>query len=156
MSGKPVKLSDFGLSEEFGYMQISDPVRHLGPENAAWDEMAANLPKYLMCEDFRSRVKKLPDFKVSALKSEGEIRRAFLAISYIGMAYQWSSNEAAHSIPAVLAKPWYEVGKLVGRPPILSYTSYSIDNWYRVSHNGKFSRWKPASFTVAETSSTNF
>ena len=80
MSGKPVKLSDFGLSEEFGYMQISDPVRHLGPENAAWDEMAANLSKYLMCEDFRSRVKKLPDFKVSALKSEGEIRRAFLAI----------------------------------------------------------------------------
>ena len=46
MSGKPVKLSDFGLSEEFGYMQSYDPVRHLGPENAAWDEMATNLPKY--------------------------------------------------------------------------------------------------------------
>ncbi|MFM7860339.1 MAG: hypothetical protein ACKO8C_02870, partial [Candidatus Nanopelagicaceae bacterium] len=73
---------------------------------------------------------------VAALKSEGEIRRAFLAISYIGMAYQWSSNDAAHSIPEVLAKPWYEVGKLVGRPPILSYSSYSIDNWYRIDPKG--------------------
>ena len=136
MNQKPVTLSDFGITEEFGYMQEVDPVRHLGPENSAWDEMATNLPKYLMCDDFRERVKKLPKFEISALKSEGEIRRAFLAISYIGMAYQWSSNEAAHSIPEVLAKPWYEVGKLVGRPPILSYSSYSIDNWYRIDPKG--------------------
>jgi indoleamine 2,3-dioxygenase len=55
-----------------------------------------------------------------------------LALSYIGMAYQWSENDAAHVIPAVLAKPWYELGVKVGRPPILSYVSYSIDNWYRL------------------------
>ena len=136
MNQNPVKISDFGITEEFGYMQEVDPVRHLGPANSAWDEMATNLPKYLMCVDFRERVKKLPKFEVSALASEGEIRRAFLAISYIGMAYQWSSNEPAHSIPEVLANPWYEVGKLVGRPPILSYSSYSIDNWYRIDPKG--------------------
>ena len=136
MSGQPVKLSDFGLSEEFGYMQHVDPVVTLPPGNEAWDEMGKNLPKYLMGTNFRQRVKDLPAFKIETLKTDGEIRRAFLILSYIGQAYQWSDNEPAHVLPAVLAKPWYEVGKLVGRPPILSYTSYSIDNWYLLDKKG--------------------
>ena len=136
MSGQPVKLSDFGLSEEFGYMQHVDPVVTLPPGNEAWDEMGKNLPKYLMGSDFRQRVKDLPDFKIDTLKTDGQIRRAFLVLSYIGQAYQWSDNEPAHVLPAKLAKPWYEVGKLVGRPPILSYTSYSIDNWYLLDKKG--------------------
>ena len=136
MSGQPVKLSDFGLSEEFGYMQHTDPVVTLPPGNEAWDEMGKNLPKYLMGSDFRQRVKDLPAFKIETLKTDGEIRRAFLILSYIGQAYQWSDNEPADILPAVLAKPWYEVGKLVGRPPILSYTSYSIDNWYLLDKKG--------------------
>ena len=136
MSAQPVKLSDFGLNEEFGYMQHSDPVVTLPPGNEAWDEMGKNLPKYLMGSNFRQRVKDLPAFKIETLKTDGEIRRAFLILSYIGQAYQWSDNEPAHVLPAVLAKPWYEVGKLVGRPPILSYTSYSIDNWYLLDKKG--------------------
>ena len=136
MSGQPVKLSDFGLSEEFGYMQHTEPVATLPPGNEAWDEMGKNLPKYLMGTNFRQRVKDLPAFKIDTLKTDGEIRRAFLVLSYIGQAYQWSDNEPAHVLPAVLAKPWYEVGKLVGRPPILSYTSYSIDNWYLLDKKG--------------------
>jgi indoleamine 2,3-dioxygenase len=136
VSGQPVKLSDFGLSEEFGYMQHVDPVVTLPPGNEAWDEMGKNLPKYLMGTNFRQRVKDLPAFEIETLKTDGEIRRAFLILSYIGQAYQWSDNEPAHVLPAVLAKPWYEVGKLVGRPPILSYTSYSIDNWYLLDKKG--------------------
>jgi len=100
---KPVSLAEFGLSREFGYMQHQDPVRSLSAANEAWDEMARNLPKYLMGSDFRSRVKALPPFRMDALTSEGEVRRAMLALSYIGMAYQWSENDAAHVIPAILA-----------------------------------------------------
>ena len=136
MSAQPVKLSDFGLSEEFGYMQHSEPVATLPSGNEAWDEMGKNLPKYLMGSDFRQRVKDLPEFKIDTLKTDGQIRRAFLVLSYIGQAYQWSDNEPAHVLPAKLAKAWYEVGKLVGRPPILSYTSYSIDNWYLLDKKG--------------------
>jgi indoleamine 2,3-dioxygenase len=35
-----------------------------------------------------------------------------------------------------LAVPWFEVGKLVGRPPILSYQSYASDNWRRFDKSG--------------------
>ncbi|MFZ9354304.1 MAG: hypothetical protein ACO25L_05745 [Candidatus Nanopelagicales bacterium] len=136
MSSQVVKIEDFGLSEEFGYMQNVDPVTSLPAGNEAWDEMGKNLPKYLMGSDFRKRVKELPPFNLQTLKTEGEIRRAMLVLSYIGMAYQWSDNNPAFVIPERLAKPWYEVGKLVGRPPILSYASYSIDNWYRLDKKG--------------------
>jgi indoleamine 2,3-dioxygenase len=132
LATKAVSLAEFGLSPEWGYMQHQDPIKSLSPGNEAWDEMARNLPKYLMASNFRKRVEELPPFQVSSLNAEGEIRRAMLALSYIGMAYQWSEEVAAQTIPSVLAKPWYEVGKLVGRPPILSYASYSIDNWYRL------------------------
>ena len=137
MSKNPVLISDYGISREYGYMQSEDPVRSLSVDNAAWDDLGHNLPKYLMGDGFRDRVKKLPPFQLTALKSEGDIRRAMLVLSYIGMAYQWSENAAAEVIPAVLAKPWYEVGKLVGRPPILSYASYSIDNWSRLDRKSE-------------------
>jgi indoleamine 2,3-dioxygenase len=39
-------------------------------------------------------------------------------------------------MPASLAVPWFEVGKLVGRPPILSYQSYASDNWRRFDKSG--------------------
>ena len=136
MGSQIVKIEDFGISEEFGYMQNVDPVTSLPAGNEAWDEMGKNLPKYLMGSDFRKRVKELPPFNIQTLKTEGEIRRAMLVLSYIGMAYQWSDNNPAFVIPERLAKPWFEVGKLVGRPPILSYASYSIDNWYRLDKKG--------------------
>jgi len=136
MGSQVVKIEDFGISEEFGYMQNVDPVTSLPAGNEAWDEMGKNLPKYLMGSDFRKRVKELPPFNIQTLKTEGEIRRAMLVLSYIGMAYQWSDTNPAFVIPERLAKPWYEVGKLVGRPPILSYASYSIDNWYRLDKKG--------------------
>lgn len=136
MSSQVVKIEDFGISEEFGYMQNVDPVTSLPAGNEAWDEMGKNLPKYLMGSNFRKRVKELPPFNIQTLKTEGEIRRAMLVLSYIGMAYQWSDNNPAFVIPERLANPWFEVGKLVGRPPILSYASYSIDNWYRLDKKG--------------------
>ena len=96
MSGQPVKLSDFGLDEKFGYMQHVDPVTTLPPGNEAWDEMGKNLPKHLMGSDFRQRVKDLPPFRIDTLKTDGEIRRAFLVLSYIGQAYQWSARCCTH------------------------------------------------------------
>jgi indoleamine 2,3-dioxygenase len=59
-----------------------------------------------------------------------------LILSYIGQSYQWSENSPATVMPANLAIPWHQVGKLVGRPPILSYQSYAADNWRRFDASG--------------------
>lgn len=131
-----VRLVDFGLSEEFGYLPHYDPAQSLSPGNEEWDEFALDIPKLLMGSDLRKRVKELKPFDISALKGEPDVQRAMMILSYIGQSYQWSDNEPAHTLPKNLALPWYQVGKLVGRPPILSYQSYANDNWRRLDAKG--------------------
>jgi indoleamine 2,3-dioxygenase len=131
-----VRLIDFGLSEEFGYLPHYDPAQSLSPGNEEWDHFALDIPKLLMGSDFRKRVKELKPFDISALKGAPDIQRAMMILSYIGQSYQWSDNEPAHTLPKNLALPWYEVGKLAGRPPILSYQSYANDNWRRLDPTG--------------------
>ncbi|NBO16903.1 MAG: hypothetical protein EBV11_04225, partial [Actinobacteria bacterium] len=104
--------------------------------NEEWDQFGKDLPKLLMSTSFRAKVKALPKFNIDKLKGEAEIQRAMLVLSYIGQAYQWSENTPATVMPKNLALPWYEVGKLVGRPPILSYQSYASDNWRRFDKSG--------------------
>jgi indoleamine 2,3-dioxygenase len=133
---KPAKIADFGITEEFGYLPTYDPAQSLSAGNEEWDQFGKDLPKLLMGTSFRSRVKALPKFNIEKLSGEAEVQRAMLILSYIGQAYQWSENTAAHVMPANLAMPWYEVGKLVGRPPILSYQSYASDNWRRFDKGG--------------------
>ena len=133
---KPVKIADYGITEEFGYLPTFDPAKNLSAGNEEWDQFGRDIPKLLMSSDFRKRVTELPDFKVSALKGDAEIQRAMLVLSYIGQSYQWSDVKPATTLPKKLALPWYEVGKLVGRPPILSYQSYASDNWRRIDPNG--------------------
>jgi indoleamine 2,3-dioxygenase len=131
-----VKISDFGITEEFGYLPAYEPAQSLSAGNEEWDQYGKDLPKLLMGTNFRARVRALPSFNVAALKGEAEIQRAMLVLSYIGQAYQWSENSPATLMPSNLAKPWFEVGKLVGRPPILSYQSYASDNWRRFDKSG--------------------
>ena len=132
----PAKIADYGITEEFGYLPSYDPAQSLSAGNEEWDQFGKDLPKLLMGSDFRKRVNALPKFNIDKLNGEAEIQRAMLVLSYIGQAYQWSDNKAATVMPEVLAKPWYEVGKLVGRPPILSYQSYASDNWRRFDKTG--------------------
>ena len=120
---KPVKIADYGITKEFGYLPSKDPAQSLSPGNEEWDQFGKDLPKLLMSTNFRAKVKALPKFNIDKLKGEAEIQRAMLVLSYIGQSYQWSENSPATTMPANLALPWYEVGKLVGRPPILSYQS---------------------------------
>jgi len=127
----PAKIADYGITEEFGYLPAYDPAQSLSAGNEEWDQFGKDLPKLLMGTNFRKRVQALPKFNIDKLNGEAEIQRAMLVLSYIGQSYQWSDNQAATVMPQVLAKPWYEVGKLVGRPPILSYQSYASDNWRR-------------------------
>ena len=133
---KLAKIADYGITEEFGYLPSYDPAQSLSAGNEEWDQFGKDLPKLLMGTNFRKRVNALPKFNIDKLNGEAEIQRAMLVLSYIGQAYQWSDNKAATVMPEVLAKPWYEVGKLVGRPPILSYQSYASDNWRRFDKTG--------------------
>ena len=35
-----------------------------------------------------------------------------------------------------MARPWFKVAQRLGRPPVLSYASYALDNWRRLDPGG--------------------
>lgn len=135
-SFSPISLSAFDVDPVRGFLPAEDPLTSLPSAFAPWDEAARNLPKLLMTDRIRSIIDALPPFPVDQLSGDREVRRAMQVLSYLGHAYVWGEQSTVDHIPAGLARPWYEVAKLSGRPPVLSYASYALDNWYRFDKDG--------------------
>ena len=61
-----------------------------------------------------------------------DLKLAMSHLSFIAHAYIWGDNKPNESIPSVLANPWVKAANNQGRPPILSYASYCLDNWFLI------------------------
>ena len=108
------------------------------------EEIAGNLPKLLLTGKVQSLIKSLneEDLSVNELFIESRIKNIRLAmvhLSFISHAYIWGGIKPESSLPEVLAKPWVKVSKTLGRPPILSYASYCLDNWFKIDEDEEIS-----------------
>jgi len=128
-------MNEFQIDPERGFLPATDPVDHLPAYFAPWEELGQNLPKLLTASKLRAFVKALPLLDAGNLKSEPEKRRAMVLLSFIGHGYVWGEGETLRTIPVPLAVPWYQVAEQLGRPPVLSYASYALDNWRRIDSN---------------------
>ncbi len=126
-------LSHYEIDENRGYLPSEDPLRELPPALAIWDEVAYDLPKLLVSGRIRTFLRKIPLIDPTPhLSTPAAWRRAMQALSYIGHAYVWGEPEPPAALPANIALPWYTVAQRLGRPPVLSYASYALDNWRRL------------------------
>lgn len=131
------KLTDFGLTKERGFLPHQDPLRRIArSEFNEWEEVAVNLPKYMAGLSVRRVVDSLPPFPLSKLNDSRELQRAMVILSFIGHAYVFGADPVVESLPSILAVPWSEVADKLGRPPVLSYESYALDNWHRIDPTG--------------------
>ena len=102
--------------------------------------IAAQLPKLLLTNQVQSKINKLKknDLSVDILiknKKAKEINLAMAHLSFIAHAYIWGGKSPQRILPEVISKPWVKLSKYLGRPPILSYASYCLDNWYKINKN---------------------
>jgi indoleamine 2,3-dioxygenase len=127
------RLNKYEVHPERGFLPALDPLDRL-PENfAPWEAMAHDLPKFLVTGKARTFFKELPLLDATTLRDDHrEGKRAMVILSFLGHAYVWGEQETVSSIPACLAVPWYQIARLLGRPPVLSYASYALDNWRRL------------------------
>ena len=107
-------------------------------------DIASNLPKLLLTGTVQSTIDSLSakDLSVNELFIENRIKNIKLAmvhLSFISHAYIWGGLKPQHSLPEVITLPWVKVAKILGRPPILSYASYCLDNWFKINANEKIS-----------------
>ena len=101
-------------------------------------EIANELPKLLLTNNIKNRINKLKvnELSIDILlknKNEKEINLAMSHLSFIAHAFMWGGNKPEKILPEVVSKPWVKLSKYLGRPPILSYASYCLDNWYKVN-----------------------
>jgi indoleamine 2,3-dioxygenase len=132
-SSHPFSLSDFEISCERGFLP-SDPCDTL-PDCAALNHLGRELPKLLSARRVRRWIAEQPALipKVPPHWSDQELRAAMRILSFAGHAYVWEvPDQPAVKLPSQLARPWSEIALKLGRPPVLSYASYALDNWRRL------------------------
>jgi len=129
----PLTLSDYEISPEQGFLP-KDPLEKL-PDMPELTHLGHELPKLLSARTVRRFIDEqrrlLPSIP-STWRTE-EYRAAMRILSFCGHAYIWEvPDQPAATLPPQLAQPWHEVARQLGRPPVLSYASYALDNWRRL------------------------
>lgn len=120
------------LSSQRGFLPLQDPLKRLPQAFDAWETAASELPKLLVSDQLRRTIERLPRCPVQLLGRNPERERAMTLLSYLGHAYVWGGGGTpAHVLPATLAVPWHAVATSLGRPPVLSYSSYALNNYFR-------------------------
>src|SRR5579862_10046158 len=117
------------ISRERGFLPRQDPLIRLPYGFEAWEDVARHLPKLLVSDRLRETIAHLPPFPSDAIANDRERERAMVLLSYLGHAYVWGAQQPAVSLPARLAVPWHAVAQSLGRPPVLSYSSYALHNY---------------------------
>ncbi len=132
----PLDLAAFDITPERGFLPRRDPLAtlpHRWP--AVLNDLAQALPKLLAARQLRAYVDALRESWGNSLGNRDldELRSAARILSFAGHGYVWEDpHQPADRIPASLAVPWHHVMKKLGRPPVLSYASYALDNWRRL------------------------
>ena len=130
---QPLLLADFGISVEGGFLP-SNPCETL-PDSPVLNQLGHELPKLLSTRQVRRFIDGQPSLLPSIPLNwhENDYRTAMRILSFAGHAYVWETpGQPAAKLPAQLACPWHEIGQKLGRPPVLSYASYALDNWRRL------------------------
>jgi len=129
------------------FLPKQDPLKEFknpNPSSKRIENIAKSLPKLLLTGAIHDSIDSLnPNaLSVNALIKNGNSREIKLAMSYLSFiahAYIWGGAKPKSLLPEAVAKPWVQLADYIGRPPILSYASYCLDNWYRINPKKKIS-----------------
>ncbi|NOS78864.1 MAG: hypothetical protein HOP35_13050 [Nitrospira sp.] len=129
----PLVLSDYDISPDHGFLP-HDPFEQL-PDSPMLNHLGHELPKLLSARMVRQFIdgqrQLLPS--IPATWRDQDYRAAMRILSFAGHGYVWEiPDQPAATLPPQLAQPWYDIALKLGRPPVLSYASYALDNWRRL------------------------
>ncbi len=102
-------------------------------------EAADNLSGLLTTGRVRHWLDALPDPQIQDWAkdaSEEEVRTAMVHYSFLVQAYVWGEETPPAHLPANLARPMVAIADRLGQAPLLPYSSYVLDNWYRLDKSG--------------------
>jgi len=138
MTEKSFSLKNFDISPERGMLADPDPSEVVLPPKfwRLWGVMAQQIPQMISVGHARFMIKNMPILDAYDL-DDYYLPAAMRTLSFLGHTAVFSNpHKSMSSIPASVAIPWHQVATRLGRPPILSYASYVLDNWRRIDPEG--------------------
>lgn len=122
-----------------GFLGTHEPLKSFTtPSNSLknLENIATEIPKLLLTGSLQKQINNLDTnaFCIDAVVEDpANINLAMNFLSFLSHAYIWGDNEPHDKLPQVLAAPWVKAARILERPPILSYASYCLENWYKVN-----------------------
>ena len=135
-----MQLSDYGMSRERGFLSHYEIDEIALP--SIFDEVlqaAGRLSALLTSGRVRHWLSDLADPGLEDWAREApeeEVRTAMVHFSFLVQAYVWGEATAPAHLPANLARPIVAIADRLGQAPLLPYSAYVLDNWYRLDKAG--------------------
>ncbi len=130
--------SDYLSNKTRGFLPNEDPLRSVKNSSQATNLIAnisSELPKLLLTNKIRPTIDKLDKDELSFSLDDydqADLNLLFAQLSFVSHAYVWGDLKPTKTLPACIAKPWVSLAEHFDRPPILSYASYCLHNWYKI------------------------
>ena len=135
-----LRLKDFDISEDTGFVPSSPPLTNLPKYFSRWEALARNLPALIRERRIREEVHVLPplEFSGETLTSEREWQRAYVLLTFLAQAYIWMEGERGlpDRVPKILAVPWKETADHLGLAPCITFASTVLYNWKLLDTSG--------------------
>lgn len=135
-----MELKDYGMSRERGYLSHYEIDAIELPERFdAVLEAASNLSALITTGRVRHWLDALPDPEIGQWATsapEEEVRTAMVHYSFLVQAYVWGEPVPPKHLPANLSRPMCALADRLGQAPLLPYSAYVLDNWYRLDKAG--------------------
>ncbi|WP_300377000.1 indoleamine 2,3-dioxygenase [Henriciella sp.] len=133
-------LDQYDISRERGFLCRHDADQVVLPAylKPAVDA-AMELPHTMITGRVRELLERMPVIDLEAFckdASNEQIRKAFVHYTFMIQAYVWGEPEAPKSLPECLAKPGWQLAAALDQQPLLTYSSYVLDNWAKIDHDG--------------------
>ncbi|HEY2931329.1 MAG TPA: hypothetical protein VGK99_06235 [Acidobacteriota bacterium] len=124
-------LRSFDVSPSRGFLSDDRPLVELPSAWKFLDAFGAELPKVLKQRKIKQAAEDLPapSEEMLASLSPGEQRRAMMIYGFGASGYIHGQGQRVSQLCKPLAQPLYLLSKRIDKPPILSYCSYSLNNW---------------------------
>ena len=135
-----VRLEDFGIASERGFLSNPDPLTEMPNGWEYLDQVGNALPELLESGGLFKTARVLPIPSLESLNklNQRELLLAWVRYSFIQSAYVYGRTKSEDSavICRNIAIPVIAISKMLDVPPILQYFPYTLTNWKRKDPSG--------------------
>lgn len=135
-----LNLQDYDITAARGFLTPHDMgAMNLPDVFSPITEAGENLSALMSSGRLRYFLDQLPEIdmdKELPNLDDAQLRLLMVRYSFIVQAYVWGESEPPKHLPRNIAVPYCKLADVIGQYPLLPYTSYTLDNWFKIEDEG--------------------